>query len=278
MAVDPKIENVTLGNAHVAINCEDLGCLASVGIRIGQDTIDLGCDWGAGLVGTLRGNPTGEITIEAKNVDAERLKYALDATTSVKAGDYSVSCLKVTNIDWTPDDVGTPTEWTAVIDLHSANVDNVSVFTDSACASTWESGTTPLNVVVTDECKGLVTLTTDDIDECADTLYFDFDYMVDVEIGVTSLDAAFNTFPTDYSVIIWHQNKTTSKYQIMVFWKCQSVIDFNLTFGDWDSNTPMTVPIKMRVLSVPDVHPDNKLFGYWEDIADLPAFLEAIAI
>jgi hypothetical protein len=278
MTANPTIESATLGNAHVAINCEDLGCLASVGIRVGQDTIDIGCDWGAGLVGTLRGNPTGEISIEAKNVDAKRLKYALDASVAVKSGDYSVDCLKVTSIDWVPDDVATPTEWTAVINLHSSNVDNVVVYDDAACTSEWDSSTTPLNVVSVDACKGLVTLTTDDVDEALDTLYFDFDYMVDLEDGITELNAPFNTFPTDFSVIVWHQNKTTGLYQVLVFWKCQSMIDFNIVFGDYDSNALMTVPIKLRVLSVPDVHPDNKLFGYWEGIVDLPAFLAAIAI
>jgi hypothetical protein len=277
MTADPKVEHMTFGNVGVAINCEDLGCLATANIRIAQETIDIMCDWGAGLVSTLRGNPTGEITIEAKNLDAKRLKYALDASVTTKSGAYSVDCLKVSEIDWVPDDVLTPTEWTAIINLHSANVDNVIAYTDAACTVLWDA-LTPLNVTSVDECKGLVTLTTDDEDEALDTLYFDFDYMVDLDDGVTEMLAGFQTYPTDFSVVMWHLNKTTNDYQVFVFWKCQSVIDLNLAFNDGSSNNPLTVAIRLRVMNVPDVHPDNSMFGYWEGIVDLPAFIAAIAI
>jgi len=274
MSADPKVSNSTIGNAHIAIDCEDLGCLGPVTVNVGQTTLDLGCDWGEGIVGTLRGNPSAEINIEAKNVDAARLKWALDASTSVKAGDYAVTCLKVTSIDWT-EDGGT---YTATVDLHSANIDNVEVFSDSTCLASWEGAATPLSVVSVDECTGTVSLSTNDSEEALTTLYFTFDYMVDLEDGVTSLDADFPTFPSDFSVVLWHLNKTTQTYQVMVFWRCQSVIDLSLVFSDYDATTVMTVPIKLRVLSVADVHPTRKLFGYWEDVEDLPAFLEAIAI
>lgn len=276
--VDSKIQSVSLGNANVAIDCEDLGCLARVSFRVGQDIIDLGCDWGTGILGTLRGHPTGDIMIDAKNLDADRLKWVYDAVVTTKAADESVTCLKITNIVWTPDDAGTPTEWTAEVNLHSTNVDNVVFSTDSSCAVPWASATTPLNVVTTVACTGISTLVTDDLAETDTTLYVTFDYSVDFDAGVSIIDPAFDTFPADHSVIIWHRNKTSGTYSVFVGWKAQVISDGTIDFGDFDSNTPITVPIHLRLLAVPDVHPESPLFKIYDAVVDLPAFIETLAI
>lgn len=276
--VDSKLEAVTLGNAMVAIDCEDLGCLAKVTFKSGMDIIDLGCDWGAGVLSTLRGNPSGDLMIDAKNLDAQRLKWVFDGTVTTKSTDETVDCLKITNITWTPDDVATPTEWVATIDLHTPNVDNVLFWADSACTDAWDSATTPLNVVAVDECTGIATLTTNDVDEALDVLYVDFDYGVDFDAGVKILNVPYDTFPTDHSVIVWHRNKTKGTYSVILFWKTQIIPDGSIEFGDFDSNTPINVPIHLRVMSVPDVHPESPLFKLYDDVVDLPAFIAAIAI
>jgi hypothetical protein len=277
--VDTKIKAVSLGNANVAIDCEDLGCLAKVSLKVGMDVIDLGCDWGAGVLGTLRGNPTGELTIDAKNLDAQRLKWVYDAVVTTKSTDESVDCLKITNIVWTPDDIGTPTAWTAEVNLHTSNVDNTVFYTDDACTVPWaDTNPTPGYYATVDECTGIASLTTDDEDQALDTLYVSFDYGVDFDAGVSIVDPAFDTFPADHSVIIWHRNKTTGTYSVFVAWKAQVIVDGSIDFGDFDSNTPISVPIHLRLLSVPDVHPEAPLFKIYDNVVDLPAFIATLAI
>lgn len=278
MSVDPKIQAVTLGNAFVAIDCEDLGCLARVSFRVGQDVVDLGCDWGTGILGTLKGAPSGDIMIDAKNLDADRLKWVYDADVVTKVADESVTCLKITNIEWDPDDAGTPTEWSTEINLHTTNVESVVFYTDAECAVPWASATTPLNVVTVDECTGIATLVTDDLAETDGTLYVSFDYGVDFAAGVKIINPAFPTFPTDHSVVIWHRNKTTGEYSVFVGWKAQVIVDATVDFGDFDSNTPITVPIHLRLLAVPEYHPEAPLFKIYDGVVDLPAFIETLAI
>lgn len=244
-----------------------------------MESVPIVCDWADGKVQTLRGNPTGEITIEAMNLNATILKYALDASVSTKTINTFVNCVHVEGIQWTPDNAGTPTEWTATINLNSPDIDNVLAYTSEAGCSAatptdiWASGTTPLNTITETTCTGVVTLTTDDVDECDDELWFTFDYSVDLAVGATIVTPPFSTFPDDHIVVAWHLNKTTSEYYIYVFPRCQILPDVNITFDN--SANVVTVPIRLEIVADTAFHPEAPLG--WVEITDtLPAYLAAL--
>lgn len=275
--IKPIVSDVTIGNVSAFIDCVWLKCLRTFNFRLTMESIPIVCDWADGKVQTLRGNPTGEITIEAMNLNSTILKYALDAVVSTKsaAAEQQALCVHIEGIQWEADDDLTPTEWTAVIKLNSPNVDNVTFFTEDTCSDGWASATTPLNVVTVDECSGVVTLTTNDVDECADELWVSFDFSVDLSLsGDTELiEPPFSTFPDDHVVIAWHINKTTSQYEIFVFPRCQILPDINITFDN--SNNVVTIPIRLEVVADTDFHPEAPLG--WVEITDtLPAYLEAL--
>lgn len=273
MTAKAIVSDVSIGNVNAIIDCEWLKCIRSFQFRYTMEEVPLICNWKDGKVSSLRGNPTGEITIECMNLNSTTLKWAMDAVVTTKSADASVDCVKIEGIEWTPDDVGTPTEWTARVRLNSANVDNVDVFTDAACTDAWDSATTPLNVITvpSDDClSGLITLTTDDVDECLDTLYFTFDYDVDYVNGTEVIKPGFETFAADHSVIAWHQNATTGEYEVYNFPRCQIIPDGTQTFDN--GNGIVITTIRLAVLADTDIHPDCPLG--WINITDtLPDFL-----
>ena len=255
--VQPIVSDVTIGNSTVAIDCEWLKCVQSVDFRLGMEGVPLVCDWAAGEVATLRGNPTGEINIMAMNWNSTVLKYALDAAVSVKAGAETVSC-EEHQITWTPDSATTPTEWTATVTLNSPEVSAVTAYADSSCAVAWESLATPTDTLaITTACTGVITLTTDDVDECDDTLYFAYTHDTETPTGATLIEPSMSTFASDHKVHILHRNATTGKLYIIKFWRVQIIPDFNIAFDN--TNKIVTVPIKMKVLSDRTNHPNAPL-------------------
>jgi hypothetical protein len=272
--IKPIVSDVSIGNATVLIDCEWLKCVRSFNFRLSQEEVPIVCDWADGKVTALRGNPTGEITIEAMNLNSTTLKWALDASVSTKSGDASVTCVKIEGIQWVPEDVATPTYWEAIINLNTPNVDNVVFYDDVGCTSDWASATTPLNIVtVTEDCYGLVTLRTNDLDEALDTLWVTFDYDIDYADGTEVITPGFSTFAEDHVVIAFHINATTSEYVIFTFPRCQIIPDANITFDN--SNGVVTVPIKLAVLADTDFHPEAPL-GWVNISTDLPDFLDDI--
>lgn len=270
MSIKPIVSDVSIGNASVIIDCEFLKCSRAFNFHASMDEVPIICNWADGKVQSLRGNPSGEITVELMNLSAETLKWALDAEVTTKAANASVSCVKVEGIEWTPDDPATPTEWTAIVHLNSPNVDNVDVFEDSACTTPWDSATTPLNVVLVSECDGIITLTTDDEDEALDTLYFSFDYDVDYEVGTKVVKPSYSTFPTDHTVIAFHKNATTGNYLVYTFPRCQIIPD---TTQNFDNGAGIVITtVKLAVVADTDFHPDCPL-GWVNETPTLPEFI-----
>jgi len=255
--VRPIVSDVSIGNATVGIDCVWIKCIESVTFRMGMEEVPIVCDWVDGPSTHLRGNRTGNITINAKNLNETSLKYALDATTSTKAGDETVSCEEHT-ITWTPDSATTPTEWTATVTLNSPEIASVLAYTDSSCSVAWESATTPLNVLtISSACKGEITLTTDDVNETDETLYFSYTHDTESPVGSTLIQPSLNTFADEHKVHILHRNATTGDLYVYKFWRVQIIPDFEQTFND--SNSVVITPINMRVLSDSTNHPDDPL-------------------
>ena len=253
----PIVSDVSIGNAQVAIDCVWLKCISKFDFRVTMESVPIICDWAQGKVTALRGNPSGSISIDAKNLNSTLLGFALDANVSVKSGDDAAACVKVMGIQWVPDDVATPTQWSAIIHLNSPDVDNVDVFTDDACTTPWDSASTPMNTIAETYCTGIVVLTTDDVSECDDTLYFSFDWDIEIPDGAEIICPAFGTFAEDHIVRAWHRNATTGQYEIYEFWRCQIIPDMSLSHDD--SNKVVMVPIRLEVLADPDFHPDCPL-------------------
>jgi hypothetical protein len=197
------------------------------------------------------------ISIEATNLNSMTLQQALDAVVTVKSGDDAAACVKIMGIDWVPDDVATPTLWTAVIKLNSPDIDNVDIFKDSGCTQAYASATTPLNIISLDTCTGTVTISTDDVDEAVDTLYFSFDWDTEIPDGAEIISPNFAVFAEDHIVRAWHQNSTSGKWEIYEFWRCQIVP--NGTIGFDNSNKAISIPVQLEVLADMDFHPDAPL-------------------
>lgn len=279
--IQPIVDSVTIGNVSAFIDCVWLKCIKSFNFKVSMESIPIICDWASGKVAVMRGNPSGDITIEAMNLNSTTLKYALDAVVRTKtATDDSVDCAHVDGLVWVPDNALTPTSWTVEVNLNSPNIDNVAAYTTaSGCAAAtptdiWASGTTPLNTITeTDACHGVITLTTNDVDEAVAELWFTFDYSVDLATGATIIEPPYLSAPEDHLVIAWHLNKTTSEYYIYIFPRCQIVPDFSASFDN--SNNVVTVPIHLEVLADTTFHPEAPLG--WIEITDtLPAYLAAL--
>jgi len=257
--IQPIVSDVTIGNVSVLIDCVWIKCVQSFEFTFAMDEVPIVCDPRYGKVTTLRTNPNGNINIEALNLNWTTLRYALDAVKSVLTTSPTVDCVKIEGIQWTPEDVPTPTEWSATINLNNPNVDNVEVFTDEDCTIPWESATTPLNVVEVDECTGILTLTTGDFDEAVDTLYFSYEYLVDFPADAKIVRPPFNMFAEDHIVVAWHLNATTGEYYVYVFPRCQIVP--NVTIRHSNAADPITVPIRFTIVADPDFNSDAPL-GY----------------
>lgn len=278
--IKPIVSDVTIGNVSAFIDCVWLKCLKSFNFRVAMESVPIICDWADGKVQVIRGNPSGSITFEAMNLNSSILDFALDAATTVKAADATVDCAHLQGITWTPDDVATPTSWSTIIHLNSPNIDNVVVYTTAAgCAAAtptdqWASATTPLNVITeTDPCHGLITLTTNDVDEALDELWVTFEYSVDLAVGASVVRPPYSTYAEDHVVVVWHKNATTSEYYIYVFPRCQIVPDASITFDN--SNNIVTVPIHLEVVADTDFHPEAPLG--WVEITDtLPNYLDVL--
>jgi len=255
--IQPIVSDVTIGNATAAIDCEWLKCIESVNFSMKMEEVPIVCDWANGQVTALRGNPMGECTINALNWNSTVLKYALDADVSTKAGAETVSC-EEHQITWVPDDENTPTEWTATVTLNSPEVASVTVWTDSSCTSTWESVATPDSTIsITSACKGLVTLTTDDVDETDTTLYFAYTHDTETPTDATLIEPGMSTFADDHKLHILHRNATTGDLIVVKFWRVQIIPDFTVGFDN--TNSIVTVPIRLRILSDRSNHPDAPL-------------------
>ncbi len=251
--IQPIVSDLTIGNALVAIDCVNLKCIESVDIRIAMEGVPIICDWADGPATTLRGNPSASIDIMAMNMNSTILQYALDADVSVKAAAESVAC-EEHKITWVAEDVATPTYWTAVVFLNSPEVENVLAYTDSACAVAWEGEATPDNdLAITDSCTGELLLTTDDIDETDDTLYFAYDHNIETPIGATLIKPPMSTFADDHKLHILHRNATTGELELIKFWRAQIVPDFALRFDN--TNRIVTVPIKLVAYADRANHP-----------------------
>lgn len=263
--IQPIVSDLTYGNATVGIDCVFLGCIESVTFRVGMEEIPIVCDWSNGPITTLRGNPTGEITIMAMNYNPTTLGYALDADTSTKAGAETVDC-EEHQITWTVDSELTPTEWTATVLLNSPEIASVTVWTDNECSNTWEALATPEStVVIADACKGTITLTTDTVGEIDDTLYFSYTHNTETPLGATLIDPPMSTFADDHKLHILHRNKTTGNLWIHKFWRVQIIPDFSVTFDN--TSNIITVPIRLRALADRTNHSGAPIFGVREIVA-----------
>ena len=257
--IQPIVSDASIGNATVGIDCVWIKCIESVDITISMEEVPIVCDWADGPVTILRGNPTALINIMALNLNATTLKYALDATTLVKAGDEEVAC-EEHQITWVPEDTATPAEWTATVVLNSPEVESVTVWTDSDCAVTWESDSTPDNdIAITDACAGIVTLTTDDVLETDATLYFAYVHNTETPVGATKIRAPMSTFADDHKLHILHRNATTGSLDLFKFWRVQIIPDVNIVFDN--TNKFVTVPIKLRAFAVRDSHANEPIVG-----------------
>ena len=255
--IQPIVSDVTIGNALVAIDCVNLKCIESVDIRLSMEGVPIVCDWADGAATTLRGNPAATIDIVAMNMNSTTLKYALDADVSVKAAAESVTC-EEHQITWVAEDTATPTYWTATVTLNSPEVENVLAYTDSTCATPWESAATPESTLaVTDSCTAVITLTTDDILETDDTLYFAYDHNIETPIGATLIKPPFDTFADDHKLHILHRNATTGELELIKFWRVQIIPDFAIRFDN--TNRVVTVPIKLMAYADRANHPTAPL-------------------
>ena len=255
--VRPIVSDVSIGNATVAIDCVWLKCIQSVNFRKGMEEVPITCDWANGPATYLRGNPTGEATINALNLNSTILKYALDAVVTTKAIAETVTC-EEHQLTWVPDSETTPTEWTATVTLNSPEIASVTVWTDSACAVSWEATPTPLNTVaITGACIGVVVLTTDTLAETDDTLYFAYTHNTETPVGATLIKAPMSTFASDHKLHILHRNATTGDLLLHKFWRVQIIPDVEITYDN--TNSIVTVPIKLRVLADRANHPDSPI-------------------
>lgn len=262
--IQPIVADVSVGNALVAIDCEDLLCIESVDFRLSQEEVLITCDAADGPVTTLRMSPTAEITVVAMNLSALAISKALDASTTIKAGDETVSC-EEHQITWVAEDVATPGEWTATVCMNSPEISTVLAWTDNLCTVAWESATTPLNVLaITDACTGCITLTTNDIDETDDTLWFSYVHNTETPLGATLIKPGFSTFADDHKLHILHRNATNGNLHVMKFWRVQIIPDYSQRF---DNTTRVaTVTIRMRALADRLNHPNEPI--YHEAIID----------
>ena len=252
--VRPIVGNVSVGNATVAIDCVVLNCIQSVNFRKSMEEVPIICDWANGPETYLRGNPTGEATINAMNLNATILKYALDAVVSTKAAPETVTCEEHT-ITWIPEDIATPTEWTATIILNSPEIASVTVWTDNACSATWESAATPLSTIaISSPCQGVVLLTTNDIDETDTTLYFAYTHDTETPIGATLIQSSMGTYASDHKLHILHREASTGNLVVHKFWRVQIIPDVTIEYDN--TNKIVTVPIKLRILADRVNHPD----------------------
>lgn len=257
--IQPIVDSVTIGNATVGIDCVWIKCIESVDITISMEEVPIVCDWADGPVTILRGNPTALINIMALNLNSTTLKYALDADVSTKAADETVAC-EEHQLTWTPDDVATPTEWTAEVVLNSPEVTSVTVWTNSDCDASWESAATPLSTIaITNACAGIVTLTTDDVDETDATLYFAYTHNTETPTDATMIQAGMSTFANDHKLHILHRNATTGSLDLFKFWRVQIIPDVNIVFDN--TNKVVTVPIKLRAFAVRDSHSKEPIVG-----------------
>lgn len=255
--VRPIVSDVSIGNATVAIDCVWLKCIESVVFRKGMEEVPIVCDWANGPATYLRGNPVGEATINALNINSTILSYALDANVTTKAGTETVDC-EEHQLTWVPDDELTPTEWVATVTLNSPEIATVLAWTDDACSVSWESATTPLNVLaISSACPGVITLTTDDVDETDATLYFSYVHNTETPIGATLIKPPMNTFASDHKLHILHRNATTGDLILHKFWRAQLIPDVEITYNN--SNAIVTIPIRLRILSDRENHPDAPL-------------------
>lgn len=255
--IKPIVSDVSIGNVAVAIDCVWLKCIESFEFKFSQDEVPIICNWADGKVSSLRGNPAGDINIVALNLSPVSLQYALDAVVSTKSGDETVACQEFTGIDWVPDNIGTPTQWTATLQLSGMYVDDVLVYKTAGCTSAWASATTPLNVVSTSDCSGLVTLTTDDDDQCYDALYVSFTHDSETPDGATLVQPGFSTFASDHTFVAVHRNATTGEYVSYKFWRVQIAPD--VTIRHDNTNKIVSVPIHLMVLADRENHPDAPL-------------------
>ncbi len=258
--IQPIVSDVSIGNATVAIDCVWLKCIESVDFRLGMEEVPIVCDWANGQVTALRGNPTGEANIVVQNINATTLKYALDATTSVKDAAETVAC-EEHQVSWTADDENTPTLWTATVCVNSPEISDVTVYSDSDCLVDWDSAITPDNdVTIADACKGCLTLTTDDIDEALDTLYVAYTHDTETPDGATLITPGFSTFADDHKLHILHRNATTGDLIVHKFWRVQIIPDATIRYDN--TNKIVTVPIRLRVLGDRLNHPTAPLGQY----------------
>lgn len=252
--IRPIVSDVSIGNATVAIDCVWLKCIESVNFTMSMEQVPIVCDWTNGPATVLRGNPTGTAKIVATNLNATTLLYALDAASSAKAAAETVTC-EEHQLTWVAEDTATPTYWTAQVTLNSPEVSTVTAWTDSSCAVTWESAATPENTLaITTACSGVITLTTDDVDECDATLYFAYTHDTETPLGATLIEPGMSTFADDHKLHILHRNATTGDLIVHKFWRVQIVPAFDLTYDN--TNGVVTVPINLVVLTDRENHPD----------------------
>lgn len=256
--IQPIVSNLSIGNATVAIDCVWLKCIESITFSMNMEEVPIVCDWAAGQVTSLRGNPNGLVTINAFNLNATILKYALDAVVSVKAGDETVAC-EEHQITWVVDSETTPTQYVATVLLNSPEIADVSAFTDSACSAAWDSGDpTPANdIVISDACKGELTLTVNLEDEPATTLYFAYTHNTETPVGATLIKPPMDTFADDHKLHILHREATTGDLVLDKFWRVQIIPAVERVYDN--TNKIVTVPIQLRVLADRVNHPDAPL-------------------
>lgn len=258
--INPLIENVTIGTAYGAIDCVDMGCLDSVEIRLSMKEHEITCDITQGLAGIIRYDPRGDVTVNPVNLSAALLARALDASQGVTTGLVTVAS-EVHYPTWVPDDVATPTEWTADITLANGEIDSGSVLAwdDVGALVSWddEAANTLTEVSV---CAGTVRLTTTDVAETLATIYFSYDWGDQIPSGSVIIEPGFGSLAEDHKVTFIHKHALTGDFWVYKIWRAQILPDFTITFANQARN--IVAPIRLRIMEDSTNH-DNSPLGAW---------------
>lgn len=255
--INPLIEGVTIGSCYAALDCVDLGCLDGADIRLTMKEKEIICNVLNGPAGFLRYDARGEITLNPLNFTSANLAYALDAVVSTTTGNVDVTGEIHYPPEWTPDDEGTPTEWTSTILLYNPWIEGGTVlaYTNAACTIPW-----PGTVTESDICKGSILLTAAAAEDCDETVYFAYSWGTQIPSGSTRIDPGMGSFAEDHKATLIHKHAMTGDLYVYIAWRCQIVPDVQITFNN-QANEVIPV-IKLKIVEDSTNHPTCPL-GCW---------------
>lgn len=256
-------QDATISQAYVAIDCVGLGCMESVEYRTSMAEIEIVCDRNKGVTKILRHSPTGEIILTPIDLSMANLAFALDSSVGTTSGNVTVASESHTPT-WVPDDVGTPTEWTAVLTLANSEIatGTVLAWDDAAASISWDD-VVGNSIAETALCPGTITLTTDDAAERLAVIYMSYDYGTEIPSGSEIIEPSYAAFSTVRKITIASENSSTGKLLVNKTWKGQIVPDFTVR---WSNEARLTTaPIRIRILEDSANHSSAPL-GAWYNV------------